>query len=58
MWSKADWASLQLYRYQMEFKKQATIDELTGVANRRHYEQMSAARWGDCRTAFMWSKAD
>ena len=40
-------AHVQLYRYQMEFKKQATIDELTGVANRRHYEQMSAARWGE-----------
>lgn len=40
-------AHVQLYRYQMEFKKQATIDELTGVANRRYYEQMSAARWGE-----------
>lgn len=28
---------IQLYHYQMEFKQQAMVDELTGVANRRRY---------------------
>lgn len=36
---------VQLYHYQMQFKEQAMIDELTGVANRRRYEDESAARW-------------
>lgn len=36
---------IQLYHYQMKFKEQAMIDELTGVANRRRYESESAARW-------------
>ncbi len=36
---------IQLYHYQMQFKEQAMIDELTGVANRRRYEEESAARW-------------
>ena len=36
---------IQLYRYQSRFKEQAMIDELTGVANRRRYEDGSAARW-------------
>ncbi len=36
---------IQLYHYQMRFKAQAMIDELTGVANRRQYEDVSAARW-------------
>ena len=30
---------------QMEFKQQAMVDELTGVANRRRYEEECAARW-------------
>ena len=36
---------IQLYRYQMQFKEQAMIDELTRVANRRRYEEESATRW-------------
>lgn len=36
---------IQLYRYQMRFKAQAMVDELTGVANRRRYEQESVLRW-------------
>ncbi len=36
---------IQLYHYQMQFRKQAMIDELTGVANRRRYEEESIARW-------------
>lgn len=36
---------IQLYHYQMRFKEQAMIDELTGVANRRRYEEESASRW-------------
>lgn len=36
---------VQLYHYQMRFKEQAMIDELTGVANRRRYEAECAARW-------------
>ena len=36
---------IQLYHYQMQFRQQAMIDELTGVANRRRYEDESIARW-------------
>ncbi len=36
---------IQLYHYQMHFKEQAMIDELTGVPNRRRYDHESAARW-------------
>lgn len=36
---------IQLYRYQMRFKEQAMVDELTGVANRRRYDEESASRW-------------
>lgn len=36
---------IQLYHYQMRFREQAMIDELTGVANRRRYETASAGRW-------------
>ena len=36
---------IQLYHYQMQFKERAMIDELTGVANRRRYEDESASRW-------------
>ena len=36
---------IQLYHYQMEFKQQAMVDELTGVANRRRYEGESLAKW-------------
>lgn len=36
---------IQLYHFQTQFREQAMIDELTGVANRRQYEEGSAARW-------------
>ena len=36
---------IQLYHYQMEFKQQAMVDELTGVANRRRYEGESLSKW-------------
>lgn len=36
---------IKLYKYQMQFKEQAMVDELTGVANRRRYEQDSISRW-------------
>ncbi len=36
---------IQLYRFQMRFKEQAMVDELTGVANRRRYDEESASRW-------------
>ena len=36
---------IQLYHYQMQFKRQAMVDELTGVANRRRYEEECLVRW-------------
>lgn len=36
---------IQLYHYQMHFRRQATVDELTGVANRRRYDDESIIRW-------------
>ena len=36
---------IKLHRYQMQFRQQAMVDELTGVANRRHYEDESRAKW-------------
>ena len=36
---------VQLYHYQMEVLKQALVDKLTGVANRRRYEDVSLAKW-------------
>ncbi len=36
---------IQLYHYQMEFRQQAMVDELTGVANRRRYEDEYPVRW-------------
>ena len=36
---------IQLYHYQMQFKQQAMVDELTGVANRRRYEGESLSKW-------------
>lgn len=40
---------VQLYHYQMEFRQQATLDGLTGVANRRYYEGLSCAKWQDAQ---------
>ncbi len=36
---------IQLYRYQVQFREQAMVDGLTGIANRRRYEAESIARW-------------
>lgn len=38
---------IQLYRYRTQFREQALVDELSGVANRRRYEMDSVARWQD-----------
>lgn len=36
---------IRMYHYQMDFMKQAMVDELTGVANRRCYEEERIGRW-------------
>jgi len=36
---------VQLYRYRTRFMQQAMVDGLTGVSNRRSYEERSIARW-------------
>lgn len=36
---------VQLYHYQAQILRQAMVDELTGVANRRRYEEEYLARW-------------
>lgn len=36
---------IQLYHYQTEFRQQAMVDDLTGIANRRRYEGESLAKW-------------
>ena len=36
---------IKLFHYQMHFMKQAMVDQLTGIANRRRYESESVARW-------------
>lgn len=36
---------IQLYHYQTHFKEQALIDKLTGIANRRRYEEDGEIRW-------------
>lgn len=36
---------IQLYHYQLQFRKQAMVDELTGVANRRRYDEEGIVRW-------------
>lgn len=36
---------IRMYHYQMEFMKQALVDEMTGVANRRCYEEERLGRW-------------
>ena len=38
---------IQLYHYQLQFKEQAMVDELTGIANRRRYEDESVIKWGE-----------
>ncbi len=36
---------IKLHHYQMQFMQQATMDQLTGVANRRRYENDSILKW-------------
>ena len=36
---------IQLYHYQMKFKAEASLDALTGVANRRRYEEEAVVKW-------------
>lgn len=36
---------VKLYQYQMNFRRQAMVDELTGIANRRSYNKNSRIKW-------------
>ena len=36
---------IQLYHYQMKFKEEASLDVLTGVSNRRRYEEEAIVKW-------------
>lgn len=36
---------IQLYHYQMKFKAEASLDALTGVSNRRRYEEEAIVKW-------------
>ncbi len=36
---------IKLYQYRIQIERQALVDELTGVANRRNYDQHSAIKW-------------
>ena len=36
---------IRMHRYQMQFMQQAMVDELTGVANRRCYEEERHTKW-------------
>jgi len=38
---------IKLFHYQEQMRSQAMVDELTGVANRRSYEETSILRWRD-----------
>lgn len=40
-------AHIKLHRYQMQIREMAMFDELTGVANRRNYENICKARWNE-----------
>ena len=38
---------IKLYRYRRQAEQQSMIDQLTGVANRRKYEQYSIEKWSE-----------
>ena len=38
---------IKLYRYRRQIEQQSMTDQLTGIANRRRYEQYSAAKWSE-----------
>ncbi len=38
---------VKLYRYRRQIEQQSMTDQLTGIANRRRYEQYSATKWSE-----------
>lgn len=38
---------IKLYRYQKQIEQQSMTDQLTGIANRRKYEQYSIMKWNE-----------
>ena len=38
---------VKLYQYRKQIEQQSMTDQLTGVANRRRYEQYSLKKWGE-----------
>ena len=38
---------VKLYRYRRQIEQQSMTDQLTGIANRRRYEQCSATKWSE-----------
>ena len=38
---------INLYRYRTQIEQEATVDQLTGVPNRRRYDAVSGKRWQD-----------
>ncbi len=38
---------INLYKYRTQIEREATVDQLTGVPNRRQYDEVSVQRWQD-----------
>lgn len=38
---------IKLYRYRIQIEQQSMCDQLTGVANRRRYDEYSSKKWGE-----------
>lgn len=38
---------IKLYQYRAQIEREAAVDQLTGVANRRRYDRISVKRWQD-----------
>ncbi len=38
---------IKLYQYRTQIEREATVDQLTGVPNRRRYDRISVKRWQD-----------